>query len=152
MLPHNSLFLTLFVPSWLVPSLSRSIVAWASYPNLVADGHMSSIFLSSDNSTDVVPTKKKKFISFSSSSTRSSTFKKLQHRYYRTTANRHFYFNRIVLLWNKLPPIDTSNSYKSIKKFLLSFFWQYFLEHFDDNSCTFHIICPCSQCYSSFRQ
>ena len=50
------------------------------------------------------------FISFSSSPTRSNTQTKLVPQYCASNRTRHFYFHRIVRLWNALPPIDLSLS------------------------------------------
>ena len=35
-------------------------------------------------------------------------------------------FNRIIKIWNSLPPIDLSNSFYEIKKSILSLYWDYF--------------------------
>ena len=89
-----------------------------------------------------------RYISFSKSITRSSSHNQLQHNYCRTSLSRHFYFNRIVRLWNKLPPIDLSSSISSIKYRLTTHLWDHFNNHFDPlNSCTFHYLCPCSSCF-----
>ena len=48
----------------------------------------------------------KDYITFSNCSTRSSAHYKLRHNQTATSSYRHFYFNRIVRLWNSLPPID----------------------------------------------
>lgn len=86
-------------------------------------------------------------VSFVSSTTRASTMNKLQHRYSRSTTTRHFYFNRVVRLWNVLPPFDLSLSYTSIKKLILKHFWDHFLLNFNpDSTCSFHFMCPCSSC------
>ena len=80
-------------------------------------------------------------------STRSSTTHKLVHNYTRTSTHRHFYFNRIIRLWNNLPPIDLSKSVQCIKSHLYSHLWNNFLCNFDPNdTCSFHYLCPCSSC------
>ena len=90
-------------------------------------------------------------ISFLSSCTRASSSKKLKHNLCHTTTTRHFYFNRVVHLWNAIPAVDTSQSYYIIKRQLSSFLWDHFQSHFDPNSpCSFHFRCPCSSC-SQFR-
>ena len=57
------------------------------------------------------------FVSFSKSS-RFLRTNKLSHKLCHTTAYCHFYFNRLVSLWNTLPAgtIDLSLSYISINK------------------------------------
>ena len=47
-----------------------------------------------------------KFISFSTTNTRSGTKLKLRQKLTRTSATRHSYFNRVVNLWNLLPAKD----------------------------------------------
>ena len=87
------------------------------------------------------------YISFNNTCTRHHTNHKLQHRYCRTTAMRHFYFVRIVRLWNSLPFIDLNNSFSTIKRYLYSYFWNHFIQYFDSvNICTFHFKCPCNSC------
>ena len=86
-------------------------------------------------------------ISFTSSSTRSSTFHKLRHTKSSTNSVRNLYFNRIPRLWNALPPIDLSSSSHSIKSNLTKFLWTHFNTHFDpSNPCSLHFLCPCSKC------
>ena len=43
------------------------------------------------------------YVTFNTSSTRSGYFSKLLHNFATTSYTRHFYFNRIVRLWNSLP-------------------------------------------------
>jgi hypothetical protein len=93
------------------------------------------------------------YIKFSSSNTRSASSSKLTHNFCHTTTYRHFYFNRIVRLWNHINVtcIDLSLSETTIKLKIKEFMWQHFLTHFDtDNHCTLHIICPCSSCATKF--
>ena len=81
-------------------------------------------------------------------STRSSAVHHLQRKHCRTSYGRHFYFNRIVRLWNAVPPIDISLSEYTIKPHLMDFLWSHFEENFDSNSShTFHFLCPCSICH-----
>ena len=81
------------------------------------------------------------FISFTSTNTRSGHHRKLQHHYRRTSPARHFYFNRVVKLWNTLPPINIDLSYTSIKRFLTDILWKRFLLNFDPtNACTYQLI------------
>ena len=63
------------------------------------------------------------FVTFTSSCTRSTSSNKLRYNYCRSTTTRHFYFNRIVRLWNALPHINLSLPYINIKKFIYSYFW-----------------------------
>ena len=90
------------------------------------------------------------FISFVSSSTRAASANKLRYNYsaWRLSTTRHFYFNRIVRLWNALPPLNLSLPFLSIKHQLIEYFWYNFVNKFDpDNPCSFHVICPCSKCH-----
>ena len=64
----------------------------------------------------------KAFVSFSNLSTCSGSACKLVYRYSFTNKSRHFYFNRVVRLWNSLPPIDISQSFSYIKSSLLNVF------------------------------
>ena len=86
------------------------------------------------------------FVSFSSASTRSSTFNKLCHTKSSNMLS-NFHFNRLPRLWNSLPPIDLTLSSSTIKSKIIQFFWSHFHEHFQsDNPCTFHFFCPCAKC------
>ena len=83
-------------------------------------------------------------VSFSKSPTHPNN---LLHNYCHTSLARHFYFNRIARLWNKLPPIDLTSSISCIKLKLTSHFWDHFFINFDpQNHCSFHYLCPCSSC------
>ena len=87
------------------------------------------------------------YVSFSNNSTRSSTFTKLTPRHLSSSSSQHSYFNRLVRLWNFLPPIDISLSYPVLKAHLKSIFWTHFLTNFDSSlPCSLHIICPCCKC------
>ena len=87
------------------------------------------------------------FVSFASTSTRSSTFLKLRHTKSSTNSISNFYFNRIPRLWNALPPINLTSSSHSIRSTLTKFLWSHFNTHFDpSNPCTLHFLCPCSKC------
>ena len=61
-----------------------------------------------------------KFVSFVNCSTRAGNAKRLKHNYCCTSVSRHFYFNRVVLLWNSLPVIDLNQSFSSIKCIVLA--------------------------------
>ena len=90
------------------------------------------------------------FISFTSTNTRSGHHCRLQYHYRRTSPARHFYFNRVVKLWNTLPPINIALSYTSIKRFIIDILWKRFLLNFDStNACTYQVICPCCHCYTT---
>ena len=87
------------------------------------------------------------YVSFSTASTRSCDSHKLHHKYSRTSTTRHFYFNRIVQLWNSFPPIDLTASFETIKHFIYSSFWEHFVADFNpDFVCSFHYLCPCYAC------
>ena len=87
------------------------------------------------------------YVSFSTASTRSSGSHKLHHKYSRTSTTRHFYFNRIVRLWNSFPPIDLSASFEAIKRYIYGIFWEHFVADFNpDFVCSFHYSCPCYAC------
>ena len=53
-------------------------------------------------------------------STRSHSSFKLNHIHSKFSLHKHFYFNRIPRLWNKLPSINISSSSHSIKMLVLS--------------------------------
>ena len=76
---------------------------------------------------------------------------KLVINYSRTSAYRHFYFNRIVLLYNAIHSvINLSDSYNTIKCKVIAFLWSYYESNFDPhNTCTFHLVCPCNSCHIS---
>ena len=93
----------------------------------------------------------KDYITFSNCSTRSSAHYKLRHNQTATSSYRHFYFNRIVRLWNSLPPIDIASPLSSIRSNISNLLWSHFESHFDPSLiCTFHFKCPCSKCLHSF--
>ena len=89
-------------------------------------------------------------VSFCEGKTRSSTFYKLKHTYTPNNSSRFFYFNRIPVLYNSLPPLDLSLSLSTLKSHIKSYFYEHFLNNFDpSNPCTFHVCCPCAKCYIS---
>ena len=89
-----------------------------------------------------------KFISFVECSMRAG----LKHNYCRASISRHFYFNRVVLLWNSLPVIDLNQSFSSIKCLVLAHLWNHFHKFFDgSNHCKLSYLCPCSKCFDSPR-
>ena len=87
------------------------------------------------------------YVEFVTSTTRASSNGKLRHKFCRLSTPRHFYFNRIVRLWNLFPRIDLSLSLPSIKHLLLNHLWSNFCSNFDANNvCSFHLLCPCAKC------
>ena len=76
----------------------------------------------------------------------------LKHKYCNLSTTTHFFFCRLVRLWNSLPSslIDLSQYYSTVKINLINNFWNYFQDNFDStNSCSVHILCPCSSCPTS---
>ena len=60
-----------------------------------------------------------RYINFvSTNKTRASTTNKLQHKFARLSTTRHFYFIRVVRIWNSLPCgiVDLSLSVQLIKQ------------------------------------
>ena len=89
----------------------------------------------------------RKYISFASHSTRSSSYFKLVHMRSNTSVTHHFYFARLVRLWNSLPAIDIALPVQTIKLKLINHFWSSFMAKFDSNQpCSFHYMCPCNRC------
>ena len=81
------------------------------------------------------------YISFSSGSTRSASSGKLVHNFTHYCSSRHFYFNRIVRLWNALPQINLNDSFFTIKRKVRSYFWHHFIANFDSNNiCSYHLV------------
>ena len=87
------------------------------------------------------------YVSFASSSTRSSANSKLLYTNSTTYSYRHFYFNRLPCVWNSLPVLSLEKSLKSFKQNLKIILWNHFIAHFDpDSPCSFHFVCPCRSC------
>ena len=87
------------------------------------------------------------YVSFASSSIRSSANSKLLHTNSTTYSSRHFYFNRLPRVWNSLPVLSLEQSFKSFKQNLKIILWNHFITHFDpDSPCSFHFVCPCRSC------
>ena len=87
------------------------------------------------------------YITFASGTTRSRTHHKLVYFRTSTTIQRHFYFIRIVRLYNHLPVIDLSLSINTIKNRLIIYFWTHFTHNFNsERTCTYHFLCPCYRC------
>ena len=70
-------------------------------------------------------------ISFSSSSTSATSTISLRQYLSRSSTTHHFYFNRVVLLWNALPMLDLSQSCSSFKKYIFDILWNHFFTNFD---------------------
>ena len=88
------------------------------------------------------------YVRFSSNNTRSASSNKLVPNLSQYSSSRHFYFNRTIRLWNKLPAslFSISDSLPSIKFKLYIYFESYFKANVNlDQACTYHFICPCSR-------
>ena len=68
----------------------------------------------------------RQFIQFASNNTRSATAHKLVQCQSHTSLHHHFYFTRIVRLWNYLPVIDISLPPEIIKNQLVKYLWYNF--------------------------
>ena len=87
------------------------------------------------------------FISFSDHHTRSGQHMKMNSVRSHRNTTRHFYFNRIARIWNKLPPLNLDRPLATIKQGLTKFLTEHFISTFDHSiSCTIHFICPCARC------
>ena len=87
------------------------------------------------------------YVSFVSWCTRASSAAKLKHNFDHFCTTWHFYFNRVIHLWNAVLLIDISQSDPLIKCQIIGFLWDHFIIHFDpDSPCSFHFICSCSSC------
>ena len=62
------------------------------------------------------------FVTFTTSSTRSSGCGTLEHYLPKTNRERHFYFHRLPRLWNSIPVVNIQDSLKSIKRKLFLFY------------------------------
>ena len=88
------------------------------------------------------------FVSISNINTRSSDKTTLCHVRSSTSKSRHFYFNRLPRLWNRLPAIDLAMSSQCIRSTLREFLWNHFTKFFEsDNPCSYHFLCPCHPCH-----
>ena len=89
------------------------------------------------------------YVDFSTGTTRSAGCK-LYHKTASTNSVMNSYFYRLPKLWNCLPIIDLSQPPHIIKSKLKRYFWNHFLNNFDnDILCTFHYLCPCTRCTKS---
>ena len=90
------------------------------------------------------------YVSFCTTNTRSAGGGKLCYVYKRLSCTRHFYFNRVVRLWNNLPFLNLSLSFNSLKLFIYNHLWNHFLCNFNvNNLCSYHYICPCNNCHET---
>lgn len=88
-----------------------------------------------------------KYVAFNTASTRATTQNRLKLNFTRMSTAKHFYYNRIAKLWEKIPCeiIDITMSLETIKSRLLSYLWTIFITNFNpDQVCTFQVICSCS--------
>ena len=92
------------------------------------------------------------YITFVESGTRSSTSHKIRStstNVPKSNPTKFYYFNRIVRIWNSLPPVDLESSYNSLKGMLYDLYWDYFISCYDvDHSCSWSRVCFCSRCTS----
>ena len=89
------------------------------------------------------------YVSFCTSSTRSTSHHQLIQQQAKSNNNRHLYFLRLPRLWIAHPPLDLSLPTSLHLRQLKSFLWFAFLNNFNpDFPCSYHFICPCSKCAS----
>ena len=89
------------------------------------------------------------YITFVSSSTRAGTNNNLCHKFSRLNSTRHFYFVRIVRLWNAIPNgiLDSNLTVQTNKLRLREYLWEHFARNFNPiDFCTYHYLCPCHKC------
>ncbi len=91
------------------------------------------------------------YFSFSTSSTCSNSFYKLNHISFVSTLHHNSYVNRLPRLWNALPIIDISKSLTKIKSDLKNHFWNHFITHFNPENFCYHYLCTCNRCQKSPR-
>ena len=92
------------------------------------------------------------YINFSSASTRSSVHgnNKLIPPHHLISTSRHSYFYWLPSLWNAMPVFDFNMSFGTLKSKLKKYLWEHFFNHFNDNNnCTLHYLCRCSECHQS---
>ena len=87
------------------------------------------------------------YVSFTTSSTRSSSHNKLMTIFSPRNYIMNFYFRRLPRLSNSLLTIDLSLPINVIKNKVRNVLWHHFVLNFDsDNPCTYHYFCPCTNC------
>ena len=90
------------------------------------------------------------YVTFSSSTTRSSSGLKLIHNFSSNNKVRNFYFNRLARLWNSFPIIDLHLPINTIKGQLKQYLWKHFMNNFNPaDPCSLHYLCPCIRCCAS---
>ena len=90
------------------------------------------------------------YINFNLTNIRSGANNKLIPTHHLNNLARYSYFHRLPSLWNAIPAFNLNMSFALLKSKLKQFLWDHFLNHFDDNNnCTIHFQCPCSQCHTS---
>ena len=87
------------------------------------------------------------YITFANSSTRFSEHSKLLHTKSFSNNSRHFYFCRLLRLWDVLPHINVNLAlYLSSRKIYTNFSGSILLTIDSCCVCSFHFCCPCSKC------
>ncbi len=88
------------------------------------------------------------FVEFNSGFIRLATRQKLKHSFApKSNSHRHYYFLRLVRLWNALPAINLNQSYKSITRDVKETLIDHFIDKFEtSNPCSFYYCCPCNKC------
>ena len=91
------------------------------------------------------------FVSFVHLNTRSISRNKLLINFSKTSHSQQFYFNRVAILWNSLPPLDLSLSFDTLNLHLKQVFWKHFTVHFiRTNLYSFHTVCFTFSSYMYF--
>ena len=75
----------------------------------------------------------RQFVQFASNNTRSAAAHKLVQSHSHTSLHHHFYFTRIVRLWNYLPVIDISLPPEITKNQLVKYLWYNFSANFNSD-------------------
>ena len=95
----------------------------------------------------------RRHIQFARNPTRSGTSSKLVHVKALQSSHHHFYFNRIVRLWNHLPEINTSLSIYTIKNQITAYLWNQFITSFNsDFLCSYHVSAPATTAQDNLSQ
>ena len=88
-----------------------------------------------------------RYISMSTTTSRSSRHLKIKHGHSYSAKYRHSFFPRIPRLWNSLPSRDLIISLCAIKHQLNLLFFIHFISNFDPNNyCSYRFLCPCNKC------
>lgn len=65
----------------------------------------------------------------------------------RVNSTRHYYFNRLIRIWNSLPILDIDSPMSSLKRRVYDIYWDHFTSHFiTEQHCTWFRVCPCNSC------